>query len=299
MEDIITFYELVHDKSEPPEPIIDDGVLLDKTILIVIGEAKAKKSFLAMNFALSISKGSGFAGFTVQNSNKVLLLSAEGGYFPTRERVKVMTREEQDVVLKNIFFRKYVNLSIDDDDDYQTIRRMIEYSKPKVVIFDPLIKFHGQDENSSMAMNIVFKRFRELNNDYGISIIIVHHTGKNISRGGRGSSLITGEYDSAITMKKLGEKSELSFDMRHVETPKPRSIVFNKDTFWFESVDTENHVVEYLKEHGPVSRTEIVNEWVSTDTYQSSHSYRLLKEAIERDLVSEGDDGKLHINENE
>ena len=48
MEDIITFYELVHDKSEPPEPIIDDGVLLDKTILIVIGEAKAKKSFLAM-----------------------------------------------------------------------------------------------------------------------------------------------------------------------------------------------------------------------------------------------------------
>ena len=56
---------------------------------------------------------------------------------------------------------------------------------------------------------------------------------------------------------------------------------------------------EYLKEHGPVSRTEIVNEWVSTDTYQSSHSYRLLKEAIERDLVSEGDYGKLHINKNE
>ena len=49
----------------------------------------------------------------------------------------------------------------------------------------------------------------------------------------------------------------------------------------------------------PPTKTEIVNEWVSTDTYQSSHSYRLLKEAIERDLVSEGDDGKLHINESE
>ena len=76
-------------------------------------------------------------------------------------------------------------------------------------------------------------------------------------------------------------------------------VLFNNNTLWFESVDTENHVVKYLKEHGPVSRTEIVNEGVSTDTYQSSHSYRLLKEAIERDLVSEGDDGKLHINENE
>ena len=88
MNDIITFYTAVHDDSEPPEPIIDEGVLLDKTILMIIGEAKVKKSFLAMNFGLAIAKGEGFAGFTVKNPNKVLLLSAEGGYYPTRERIK-------------------------------------------------------------------------------------------------------------------------------------------------------------------------------------------------------------------
>ena len=42
MNNIITFYDAVHDDSEPPEPIIDEGVLLDKTILMIIGELVSK-----------------------------------------------------------------------------------------------------------------------------------------------------------------------------------------------------------------------------------------------------------------
>jgi len=297
MKEIITFYDIVNDNTEPPAPIIGDGILLDNTILTIIGQAKAKKSFLALNFAVAIARGEGFAGFSVDSPQKVLVLSAEGGYYPTRDRIKQVTKFEIDKVLKNIYTKKYVSFSVDDDDDYKEIMAMIKEAQPKVVIIDPLIKFHSQDENSSAGMNIVFKRFRELIETFSLSIIVVHHTGKNRSLGGRGSSFMTGEYDSCITITKprSGNTHGLCFDMRHVETPEPRKILFSTDTTWFEEDDGgHDPVVEYIVENGCKSRTEVVTDWISTNTFSRSHCYRVIEKSLQAGNIVE-QDGYLQI----
>ena len=299
MNELITFYDLVNDQSTPPPSIIGDGVLLDKTILMLLGEPKAQKSFLALNMTIAMASGNNFAGFNFERPCKVLHLSAEGGYFPTRERIQKMAQEEQENILKNIFFPKYINLSIDNDDDYQNLRSLVEESKADVLVLDPLIRFHSQDENSSTAMNVVFRRFRELINDFGISIVIVHHTGKNPSLGGRGSSLMRGEYDSCITIKKCDNHNKLSFDMRHVESPAPRKVKFNPETFWFECTDEDDKVAVYISEFGPVSKSKLVDSWTSSNTYQSSHAYRLIDKAEKRGKVVLKNDGKYHLVEEE
>ena len=299
MAELITFSDIINDMSEPPEPIVGDGVLLDNTILEIVGEAKSKKTFLALNMSVAIASGKSFAGLNIEKQSRVLHLSAEGGYFPTRERIQTMAKDISEEALSNIYFSKYVNMSIDVDDDYHALQSWIEKAKPDVLVLDPLIRFHSQDENSSTAMNVVFRRFRELIDKYSLSIIIVHHTGKNTSLGGRGSSLIRGEYDSCITLKKLGDNHKLSFDMRHVETPSPRILSFNKDTFWFEEDETNNKVVEYLKENNSTTKSELVNYWASTDTYKSSHSYRIINDAIEKELIWESDDKHLYLTDEE
>ena len=299
MTDLMTFLDVVNDKSIPPAPIVGNGVLLYKTILQIVGEAKSKKTFLTLNMTLAMASGQGFAGFNIEKQSRILHLSAEGGYFPTRERIQTMARGINEDALANIYFSKYVNLSVDVDDEYRALQGLIEIANPDVLVFDPLIRFHSQDENSSTAMNIVFRRFRELIDNYCLSIIIVHHTGKNASLGPRGSSLIRGEYDSAITLKKLGDNHKMYFDMRHVETPSPRNVSFNKDTFWFEASATDDKVVEYLTENGSISRTALTEEWVSSDTFSSSHCYRLIKEAIRKGDVREGEDRKLHLSNEE
>ena len=43
---VLTFKDIMNDNSLPPKPIIKDGILLDKTILAVIGAAKTKKTYL-------------------------------------------------------------------------------------------------------------------------------------------------------------------------------------------------------------------------------------------------------------
>ena len=69
--------EITEDNSQPPEPIIDNGVLLDGTILLIIGPPKSKKTFLTQNLAISIASGQDFAGFKVPEAKKVMYLLAE------------------------------------------------------------------------------------------------------------------------------------------------------------------------------------------------------------------------------
>ena len=39
-----TLKQILEDDSTPPEPIINNGILLDNTILIIVGPAKSKKT---------------------------------------------------------------------------------------------------------------------------------------------------------------------------------------------------------------------------------------------------------------
>ena len=42
-----TLKEILDDHSPMPEPIIKNGILLDKTMLVIVGPPKSKKTFLA------------------------------------------------------------------------------------------------------------------------------------------------------------------------------------------------------------------------------------------------------------
>ena len=66
----MSFLELVTDKSEPPEPIIGNGILLRQTLLTIIGPPKVGKSFLAFNIASALASGNGFACFKIDKRHK-------------------------------------------------------------------------------------------------------------------------------------------------------------------------------------------------------------------------------------
>ena len=110
---------------------------------------------------------------------------------------------------------------------------IIKY-KPEVIIIDPLVRFHNAEENSATEMSELFGKIRSLISEHNISIIIVHHQGKDESKGGtlRGSSVISGEYDSLIKITKDSNnenKHTLSFDLRHSESPDYTDLYFNPD----------------------------------------------------------------------
>jgi hypothetical protein len=268
---ILSLRDILGDTSPPPPPIVDNGILLDKTLLLLFGPKKARKTFLALNFGLAISTGTSFACFDIAHSQKVLHLSAEGGYYPTRERIRQMSKARSIPQTDNylVSTRTLIDLKLSGLD---VLKQNLDLHRPRVLILDPLARFHSADENSAHEMSQVLGLLRGLIEQYSLSIILVHHAGKDSSRGARGSSAIMGEYDSAISMEPEGQPYEhlLSFDMPHVETPKEQKIVFNKDTFWFER-DYDCKIARHLTQIArPLTKQELVQELVDRQIYSKS-----------------------------
>ena len=282
-----TFLDIVKDTSEPPPAIIEDGILLDETLLLIIGPPKVGKTFLAFNLATALVSGRSFACFKIRSEHKVVILSAEGGYFPNRKRIRRITKGLTKEQLHNVSYCSNARAKLDDEEDYEKLLEELEWISPDVLMIDPLIRFHSVDENSSSSMAGVLGKIRELMYSVGMSVILIHHTGKQVSRGGRGSSIITGEYDSAIYMaRRSNGMCELQFDTRHVEKRPNSTVRFNPDTYWFENAEQpKSAAVKYIEEYGPTPKKDVVRALVDNRICSQTHAYRLIQDALDREML--------------
>lgn len=278
-----------------PEPIIKNGILLDKTMLVIVGPPKSKKTFLAQNLALAIASGKSFANFEITKPKKVLYFLAEGGYYPNRDRLQKMGADFSEKYMENFELSLLSYLPINQNDSYKKMYNIIKNSGAEVVVIDPLIKFHDVDENSASQISDVFGRIRELIQELEISVKLVHHTGKVVSKGGRGSSALVGEYDSCITIKINKDSPNsinLSYDTRHTESPLSNQIHFNPDTFWFES---DQELLKLLMENGG---SMLKKDFLSSYGKPPSTTYRYINKAVKAGQIKE-EEGVLEVVETE
>ena len=276
-----------------PEPIIKNGILLDETMLVLVGPPKSKKTFLAQNIALAIASGKSFANFEITKPKKVLYFLAEGGYYPNRDRLQKMGAYFSEKYMENFMLSLFSYMPINHNDAYNTMYNFIKDSGAEVVVIDPLIRFHDVDENSASQLSDVFGRIRILINELKVSVILVHHTGKVETRGGRGSSALVGEYDSCITIHKgLDNAIKLSYDTRHTESPISNQVHFNPDTFWFES---DEGLLKLLMENGG---SMLKKDFLSSYDKPKSTAYRYINKAVKAGQIKE-EEGVLEVVETE
>ncbi len=294
-DNLKTFKFMKEDNTAPPTPIVGDGILLHNTILTIIGPPKTGKSFLVFDLAVRIASGRPFLGSNISEKKSVLILSAEGGYYPNRDRVKLLTEGVVSEDLENIGYIPNAKFSFNQEDDVQSLIELIQETKYQVVMFDPFIRFHEADENSSSAMSGVYTALREIMDTTKTSICIVHHTGKNEHAGARGSSLITSEYDSCIALKKKRNMVEVSFDMRHVETPETKLLKFNYETNQFEIFENDRfgEIEKIISK--PMIKSQIVEE-LKKQGLSKTPAYNLINDMAESgQLLFEG--GKYRLSD--
>jgi archaellum biogenesis ATPase FlaH len=292
---IKSFSEVINDITPEPAHIIGGGILPRKALLLVTGQPKARKSFLVQNLALAISAGISFACFTIESPKKVLILSAEGGYFSNRERFKKMAAHVNNVIATNINVCFDANIKLEEDSDVSLLKSKITSLQPEVVIVDPLVKFHGKDENASNEMAKILNKLRELIEDNGISIILVHHQGKDSSKNARGSSAILGEYDAHIKISKDGNDHSLEFDLRHAAPLDTLKIQFNPETFWFE-LSGVHPLVALVRDSPGEKKQIVVQRAVELHHYETkTGAYKAIKKLIDHGHIRMEEDTKLYL----
>jgi len=252
---------------------------------------------LALNLAMAIAVGQSFAGFKILGPRRVLYLSGEGGKRGIKKRLKKMMTVTGGEILDNLMIvPEQINLM--NESDHAAVITSITDFRPDVIVIDPMVKFHELDENTSREMNQFLRVVRSMMEHHNISIILVHHQGKDPTKGGRGSSVIKGEYDTNISIStnpQNKQRSTLQFDLRHDESPNPRHLAFNSQTLWFMEFN-ENLVVKVLREAStPLTRDELRARLVQTGKFNDHSAYKPIQKALKDGVIIPAADGKFTL----
>ena len=180
------------------------GILEQDSHGVMFGASMSYKTFVALSMAHSICTGKPFMGRKVRKTGVVLYVCGEGdGAMKRRIKAQVIKKGG----FNGNFKMLEGNISIDSADDMARLEQTIRKIKPVLVIFDTFASLVGNtNENDNGAVGAVLKLIKETcRTDFGTSSMIVHHTGKDDSKGMRGASAFKNNVDFSIELKRAND----------------------------------------------------------------------------------------------
>lgn len=162
------------------------------------GPSGSGKSFLALDAGLAIARGKSWFRQRVKTLPVVYVgLEGEAGI---KNRIKAWRQMHQCEVPDTFHFILKQSFYLNDFEDVLALADAVPQGS--VVIIDTLNRAAPTaDENSSEDMGQILEGAKTLQAQTGGLVLIVHHTGKDASRGARGHSSFFAALDAAIEVK--------------------------------------------------------------------------------------------------
>ena len=207
------------------------GLIPECSFVSIYGPSGSYKSFLALDWACHIATGKDWDGHKVKQG-AVLYVAGEGGFGVT-QRIRAWELKHQVTNLDNLARLPAPIFPADNDQ----IKTMIEYCDEikaktgqglKLIILDTLARcYGGNDENSSRDMGAFIKGCDTIKQLTGATVMVVHHSGKNVDSGGRGSSSLPAALDVEYRVSRDGEDQQALVltcsKMKDAEQPDPKA----------------------------------------------------------------------------
>lgn len=233
--------------SAEPEWRVRD-VLPRMGLVLVVGEPGSGKSFMASDLGMCVAGDRDWAGKNVE-AGMVVYVTSEGisGF---RKRL-VAYRDHHRPPPGSPFYliTDAPDLGHNPGDANELIRRISAQVDDVAVIFiDTLARsMAGADENSTADMSVLVENCDRLSRQLRCVVVLVHHIGKDASKGARGSSVLKaaadieicvagqqGQRTARITKSKDGESGlEMTFSLVRVELGEGiSSCILQVETDW-------------------------------------------------------------------
>jgi len=220
----------LHDIANlPPVDWLVEGLIPDKSLAMMYGEPGCGKTFIALDMALSIAHKDMWQGQTVLGG-QVIYVAGEG-VGGLKKRIAAwhihrgLKQEAPFIVIPTA-----VDLMEDSQDLHSTIQAVSD--KPiSLVIFDTLARSMSGDENSSQDIGKAIKSMDAIREAFDCCVMAIHHSGKDNSRGARGSSAILGAVDASMKIERVGDTVSLV-----VEKQKDAEMM---DPIWMNTISVE------------------------------------------------------------
>ena len=207
--------------SGPQTRWLVEDLWTEQAVGILGGEPKCCKSFLALDVAVSVASGTAcLRQFPVRRSGPVLLFPAEDSLAVVRQRLEGIAAAAQ-VPFASLPVQVITapSLRLDTATDRLRLSQTVQEQHPVLLVLDPLIRLHRVDENDATQIAALLSYLRELQRQFQLAVLLVHHARKDSqsSRPGqalRGSSELHGWGDSNLYLRRKGSQLTLSTEHR-------------------------------------------------------------------------------------
>ena len=194
----------------PPPAWLIDGLVPEDGLVVLYGEPAVGKSFVALDWGLSVATGVPWLGCPVRQG-EVVYIYAEG-VRGLRRRAEAWMEEHQRHEAP--YFRAVqVAVSIPDDEERREFVNAVRTvsKSPRLIIVDTLARNFGiGNESLAQDMNAFVRGCDDLRAVFpGATVLVVHHPGKDRKKGARGSLSLQGATDAVFALTRAGDARTL------------------------------------------------------------------------------------------
>ena len=200
--------------------------------LLITGQGGSGKSVMTLQIAMDLvfpPQNGLLDKFKItSSSHKVLFVQSENSLVGLKRRMEIIATSyplPPDVIRdKLLFFGKKGDVrssgNINADKLKQPIERVHGETNFDILVIDPLISFHGEDENSNDAMRRFLDGFFDFCDKIKVTPLMIHHHGKYRPEkgvgGGRGASAIGDWSANTWELEFVEEKKDTDGNLKHL-----------------------------------------------------------------------------------
>ena len=175
---------------------------------VVFGESNVGKTFFALDLAMHIASGQTWHGHRVAlGAGAVVYVAGEGGA-GICNRIEALRRERAHLTAGADFvlLPTALDLCTSEDADHLAIA-LADLNRPiSLIVIDTLARAMGNgDENAAKDMGAFVRSVDFLRAETGAHVMVIHHSGKDTSKGARGSGALRGAVDTEIELTRSGQ----------------------------------------------------------------------------------------------
>ncbi|MBH0476112.1 AAA family ATPase [Salmonella enterica] len=193
----------------------------------IYGPSGSYKSFLAVSWACHIAAGRKWAGKSVSGGS-VMYIVGEGGIGVPR-RVKAW-ENVHGVKVSNLALVNRPVFPVRREEVNEVVKAACAIQAQKgqpvqLIVIDTLARcFGGNDENDARDMGAFIEGCDTIKRETGATVLVVHHSGKDDSKGARGSSSFRAALDAEFNVRREGDGGAIILTctkMKDAEEPPP------------------------------------------------------------------------------
>jgi len=179
------------------------GVVPKAELVVIYGQSGSGKSFLVFDMIAAIAIGVPWQGRNTTKGRTVVVLAEGASGF--RNRLLAYAKQHAGCFPGIRIIADAPNLL--HEQDHALLAQQIQLSGgADVIVIDTLAAVSpGADENTAKDMGRVIEHCKQLQRATGATVVLIHHSGKDESKGARGWSGLRAATDAEIEVNRKGD----------------------------------------------------------------------------------------------